>query len=71
MAERAEPTEPTGAEPGRPEPAEPPVACSSPGWSNVAGIGRIRTRLGGHTIMNARPITWFSPIVPFLSHGSH
>jgi len=34
------------------------------GCENVAGIGRIRQREGGHTITNARPITSFSGMVP-------
>src|SRR5262249_9142534 len=41
------------------------------GWVKVAGIGKILNRLGGHTIMNARPMTLSAGIVPPRSYGTH
>jgi hypothetical protein len=36
----------------------------TPGCPNVPGIGSTRHRLGGHTIMKARPTTCDSGMVP-------
>jgi len=38
---------------------------TTPGCRNVEGIGSIRHRDGGHTIMKARPMTELSGMVPW------
>src|SRR5215469_11892007 len=39
-------------------------ALAIPGWPKVAGMGRIRHRLSGQAMTNARPITLLSGTMP-------